>query len=124
MEDRGGMSLVDEVDGLAGSGDVDGASGREAAEGDSVGAGGQEGRDFGEKLGPLGVGIAKAASAGSGHGHYLEACVLAHEFDGGLGGSEAAEGQCGIQFDARGTAGLGGEGVGEGSAADLKGDGM
>lgn len=112
---------MDEVGGLAGSGDVDGAGGREAAEGDSVGAGGQEGRDLGEELGPLGVGIAKAASAGSGHGHYLEVCVLTHEFDGGLGGSEAAQGQRGVELDARGAADLGGEGVGERTAADLEG---
>lgn len=123
MEDRSGMSLVDKIDGLAGSGNVDGTGGREAAEGDSVGAGGQEGRDFGKELGPLGVGVAKAASAGTDHGHYLEACVLAHELDGSLGGSEAAQGQRGVELDTRGTAGLGGEGVGEGAAADLKGYG-
>lgn len=40
MEDCGGVSLVDEMDGLACSGDVDGTGGREAAKGDSVGAGG------------------------------------------------------------------------------------
>jgi hypothetical protein len=40
MEDCGGVSLVDEVNGLAGSGDIDGTGGRETAEGDSVDAGG------------------------------------------------------------------------------------